>query len=249
MHPYLSLGRLHLPVFGIFAAAGLMAAMLLSQRTARLAKIDAAALWDLGMVTVFSAFVLSRLLLVAENFRTFISYPVLVLALPSLTSVGIALTVVVSLGYLQHRALPPLAVLDAAAPCIAMAWAFLNLGLIAEGTRDGMPTTVPWAIGSGMGRVHPVELYTVFAALALCGVLLWMLPHRIHVGEIGARGLVLGGLLAVALDSFRLPAELYEDIWLDRVQWVGLAMIVAGFGVTVWRWLPAEHRRAGVDAV
>ena len=241
MHAFLTLGtywtgRLHLPAFGLFAAAGLVVSMLLSQRTARLAGIDPDALWDTGMITVLAAFVLSRGLLVMANWRTFLEYPILVLALPSLTLAGMAATAIVTGFYVVHKHLPVPALLDAASPCVALLWVFLSFGSLAEGTRDGMPTQMPWGVTNTFGRVHPVEIYTAFAALILCGVLLWMLSHRIRVGEIGARALLVGGLLLIVPRLLRAsPAELgIRCSGSIRVQWLGILLIASSAG-------PAHH--------
>jgi phosphatidylglycerol:prolipoprotein diacylglycerol transferase len=236
VHPFLSFGRLQLPVFGLFAAAGLMAAMALGLRTARIARIDRDAFWDLGMVAVFSAFLLSRALLVVENLRIFFSYPLLVLELPSLTTGGLVLTAVATWAYMRRRGLPLLGVLDAAAPCAALLGAALELGRVADGTREGMPTKAGWAIGSAFGRVHPVELYSAVAWLGLCATLLWVLGRSRRAGETAAWGLVLGGLLVFALDFFHLPAELFGNAWLDRIQWE--ALVLMGGGCLLLVFLP-----------
>jgi phosphatidylglycerol---prolipoprotein diacylglyceryl transferase len=231
---FLSFGRFHIPVYGLFAAVGLMCALLLGQRTARAARIDRDAFWDAGMVTVFSAFVLSRVLLVVENVRTFLMYPVLVLELPSLTLGGVALTAIVALLYLRRRRLPLLTTLDAAAPCAALVWAFLGLGRFAEGTRDGMPSTVPWAVSSSFGRVHPSEIYSAVGWLVLCAVLLWILEHARAQGETTAWGLVLGGLLLFVLEFFRLPLMLYGSSLLDAEEWHALGVMGAGSLLLAW---------------
>jgi phosphatidylglycerol:prolipoprotein diacylglycerol transferase len=237
---FLSLGRLHLPVFGLFAAAGLIAAMLLGQHTARLARVNAGALWDAGMVAVFSAFVLSRALLAAENFSLFLGFPVLLLQAPSLTVGGMVLTAMVCLYYLRRRRLPLLGTLDAAAPCAALLAAFLEMGRMAEGTHEGMPTKVRWAIESPFGRVHPVEVYSAMAWLVLCALLLWLLRRARREGETAAWGLLLGGLAIFALDFFRLPSELFGNPIFDRVQWRAIALMLAG-GATLAAVLIGEQ--------
>jgi phosphatidylglycerol---prolipoprotein diacylglyceryl transferase len=233
---FLSLGRFHIPVFGLFAAVGLMSAMWLCLRTARLASVDPDGMWDLGMVTVFSAFVVSRGLLVISSLRTFLTYPMLVLELPSLTKLGVYLTVIVALIYVRRKKLPLLNVLDAAVPCAALLQVFLSMGRVAEGTREGMPTTIPWSIPSSFGRVHPVELYSAIGWLVLCGVLVWILMRVKRVGETAAWGLMLGGLLNFFLDFFRLPAMLYGTTVLDGEEWRGLEMLIAGGLLLAWRY-------------
>ena len=243
VHSFLSVGRLHLPVFGLFAAAGLMAAMVLSQRTARWARVDAGALWDAGMGAVFSAFLLSRALLVAENFRTSLTHPLLVLELPSLTAAGVILTAIATAVYLRRRRLPLLRVLDAAAPCAALLSVFLEMGRMADGRREGMPTTARWAIASRFGQVHPVEIYSTIAWLALCAALLGLLRLARRAGGTGAWGLLLGGLLLFVTDFFRLPSELYGTSWFDRVQWFALILVTSGGLMLAFG--PAARGRAG----
>jgi len=234
VHPFFSLGRLEIPVYGLVAAAGLICAMALGLRTARMARVDRDALWDVGMVTVFSAFVLTRALLVVENLHTFLMYPVLVLELPSLTPAGGELTAVVALAYMRRRRMPLLSTLDALAPCGALLGAFLSLGLVADGTREGMPTALLWAVPSSFGRVHPVEAYLAMGWLVLCGVLLRILRGTTAPGVTAAWGLVLGGLLLFVMDFFHLPQLLYGTKRLDSIQWHALELMGAGSLLLAW---------------
>ncbi len=170
------------------------------------------------------------------NLHSFLMYPALLLAVPSLTTTGMLLTAAFMVLYLRRKRLPLLAVLDASAPCAALIWAFANLGRILEGTKDGMPTTLPWAIGDRMlGAVHPVELYTVLVASALCAALFGLLRRRGYTGTTTAIGLLTAGVAVFFLDFFRLPSDLLPDsqtAWLDPAQFLALGMIAAG-GVLV----------------
>jgi len=119
MHPILfHLGHFTVPTFGVLAAVGLVCALLLSFHTATLAGLNPEALWDAGFFTVLSALILSRLLLVIANFKSFLSYPLLILALPSLTATGLLLTLIAAFIYLKMRRLSLLRALDAWAPAL-----------------------------------------------------------------------------------------------------------------------------------
>ncbi len=232
MHPILlHLGHITIPVFGVLAAAGLILALLLSLRTAALVHLNPDRLWDAGLFALLSAFVLSRLLLIVTNLHAFLTYPFLLLALPSLTPLGILLTFIVTILYLRLRGLPLLSTLDAWAPCATLVWAFLSLGHLAEGSDPGMITTVPWAIPSstGLSRLHPIALYAATLALPLTLILLRHLRHSTYPGDTAALAFASVGVIQFLLSFFRQPALFgtpFAEI-LDPIQWAALTMILA----------------------
>jgi len=232
MHPtLLHLGLITVPTFGLLAAAGLISGLLLSLRTAPLAGLDRDRLWNAGLFTILSAFVLSRLLLVLTNLHTFFTYPFLLLAVPSLTPVGALMTILATAIYLRLRGILVLSALDAWAPCATLVWAFLALGHFAEGSDFGMITSVPWAIPSstGLSRLHPIALYAAALALVLTMALLRHLRHRTRPGDTAALALASAGLIQFFLTFLRQPALYgtpFADI-LDPIQWAGLGMVIA----------------------
>jgi phosphatidylglycerol:prolipoprotein diacylglycerol transferase len=226
MHPYLlHSGHLLLPTFGVLAAVGLMAALTLSLRTAATVGLVPDKLWNAGLFTLLSAFALSRLLLIIANLHDFLTYPILLLMVPSLTAGGILLTILATAIYLRLRHLPLLDTLDAWAPCAALIWAFLALGHFAEGTDAGLPTTLPWgiAIPPSATRLHPVALYAAIAAALLTLLLLRQLPHRHHPGDTIALALATSGTAQFLLTFFRQPFP--DSTLLDPIQWIALGMI------------------------
>jgi phosphatidylglycerol---prolipoprotein diacylglyceryl transferase len=231
VHPYLlHSGHLLLPTYGILAAVGLMAALTLSLRTAATVGLNHEAVWNAGLFTILSAFVLSRLLLVFTNLHSFLSYPILLLMVPSLTATGILLTAIATVIYLRLRHLPLLATLDAWAPCATLVWAFLALGHFAEGSDAGLPTTLPWGVRIPPDpiRLHPVALYTTIAAALITLVLLRQLPHRQYPGNTVALALAAAGTTQFLITFLRQPS-LYNVLLgnlLDPIQWISLGMIL-----------------------
>ncbi len=229
MYPILlHLGHFTLLTFGVLAAFGLMAALTLSLRTARLTGIDPDALWSAGLFSILSAFVLSRLLLVLGNFKSFLSYPLLVLALPSLNDTAILLTLLATALYLRVKRLPLLSALDAWAPCATLTWAFLSLGHLAEGSDPGLPTSVPWKILSPTrgAYLHPVALYAALSAAVITYALLRYLQHQPAPGRTTALALAASGLAQFLITFFRHPSEALDPTpgslagILDPIQWV-----------------------------
>jgi phosphatidylglycerol:prolipoprotein diacylglycerol transferase len=229
------IGHTRISVFGFFAAAGLIAAIWLSQYTAKFAGVSPQKLWDAGVFLVASAFVLSRLLLIAQDFHAFLRYPLIMLSLPSLTYGGMALTAVATLLYIRFTHMPMLATLDAWAPCAAVLAAVLALAHFVEGTEAGMPTLLPWGVvtpgDSVMGRVHPVQIYGMIVALVLGAYLLFRLSRPHVAGEVAAAALAFGGLMAFLLEMFTQPAESQSNTLLEPSQYIALASILIGIGL------------------
>lgn len=228
----LRIGSLRVPVFGVLAAVGVLAALALSQYTARFASLDAAKLWDAGLVLVAASFLASRLILILAAPHMFAAYPVAVLTLPSLTISGMTLAALLTWGWLRWKRLRVRNVLDAWAPSACVLAAVLALAHFLEGTDAGMPTRLPWGVVTPgdhvLGRVHPVELYAMLAWLAIGFFALWALRHRSWSGEAAAWAMALGGVASFALDMLRQPAESQGAAWLDPSQYVALAAAALG---------------------
>jgi phosphatidylglycerol:prolipoprotein diacylglycerol transferase len=236
MHPtLLHLGPFIVPTFGALAAIGLMCALWLSLYTATRSGLDSESLWDAGLFTILSALILSRLLLVIANFKSFFSAPLTILALPSLTATGIFLTLIAAVIYLRMRGLSLLRTLDAWAPCATLVWAFLALGHLAEGSDPGLPTTLPWSILSPTGgaRLHPVALYAAIAAAVITIALLAVLSRHPLPGRTVTLALAASGIAQFLITFLRHPSEALDPQpasltnILDPIQWVSLGMVFA----------------------
>ncbi|QMV18686.1 hypothetical protein GOB94_08345 [Granulicella sp. 5B5] len=240
-------GHIRVSVFGFIAAAGLIAAIWLSQYAARWAGVAAQKLWDAGVFAVLAAFVSSRAVLVAGDPNAFLHYPLLVLSLPSLTYGGVGLTAVAVLVYLRVVKLPLRATLDAwTAPAMVLG-AVLALAHFVEGTDAGMPTSLPWGVHTPgdtiFGRVQPVQIYLLLAALLIGLDALRVLRQRHPMGLVAARGLLFGGLSFFVLDMLAQPTDTQGGAWLDPGQWVALGCIAAGCAMLMML-LPARARAA-----
>ena len=233
MHPtLLHVGHLTIPTFGLLAALGLMAALSLALRCAVPAGLAPEALWNATFFAALAAFLLSRLLLVVTNLRSFLAYPVLVLTLPSLTGIGLLLTAISTLLYLKVKHIPILAALDAWAAPATLLWAFLALGHLAEGSDPGLPSKALWAIRvpPDPDLQQPVALLAAAVAFVLTPVLLRHLRRAHAPGHTAALALLLTGIAQFALTFLRQPYPYAPDapaFPLDPIQFLALGMIAA----------------------
>lgn len=231
MHPYLiHSGHIFLPTFGVLAAVGLMLALGLSERTARLVNLDPGRLWDSGIFTIVAAFVLSRALLIVQNWHTFLNFPVLLLAVPSLTPLGILLAAVATLIYLRSKRVAIRSALDAWAPGAALLWCALALGHFFEGSDPGLAAQSWGGLRTGADATvahYPVALYAAALALLLCVLLYRRLQAHPAPGRTCGLALIAIGGAQYLLCFLREPS-LEPVFGLDALQWVSLAMIAGG---------------------
>ena len=222
MHPtLLHLGNFTLPTFGLLAAVGLMCGLLLSERTAGLAGLDPRKLWDASLFAVLAAFTVSRVLLIATNWRSFRAVPLLLLAVPSLTAPGILLTLVATVLWLWAKHIPFRRALDAWAPCATLVWGFLAVGHWAEGSDPGMI--------SHSGPQHPVALYAAAFAVLLTIAAYLRLKQSQRSGELAGAVLMAAGFGQFFLTFLRMPGiQLAGLNALDALEWVALTMILCG---------------------
>ena len=233
MHPILfHIGPFAFPAFGVLAGLGLMLALLLSERTARLAAVDPANLWDAGLFAIVAAYVFSRALLLIEHWSSFVRIPLLLLAVPSLTASGVMLTLIATLVWLRFKQIPFRSAFDAWAPCATLVWAFLALGHWAEGSDPGVATRSGWT--------HPVALYLAVFAIALTLAAFILLREGMRPGLLAASVFTAAGVGQFFLCFVRVPGTMLGG--LEALQWVSLGMIAAGAAL----WLTAADARLAI---
>jgi len=240
--PSLRLGSMRFSAFGVCASVGLLASFGLMRWTAPMASLDRERLMDAGFFGLLAGFVVTRLLLVVHEPVAFFHYPLLVLSLPSFTYAGMVLTAVALAVYLRWKRLPMLQVLDAWAPCAALLAAALSVGYFIEGTHNGMPTSLPWAVNEvGVGKVHPVQMYFAVAAVWLCVVLLVFLAKPHIAGRVVQSALVAGGVVVFLLEFFSQPDPGMAHALLEPAQWFAIAALTAAI---VWLiFVPVPHTK------
>lgn len=250
MHPVLfHIGAILIPSYGAITALGVLLALGLALRTARMAGVDAGKVWNLCILSLFAALAAARLLLVGANWSALRSHPTWLLGLamvhhPLLGGVGALAGAGCAACYARWSKLPFRATADALAPPLAAGLAFEQLGALAAGSGYGSEAGpgAPWAVtythplaamwsGAPLGvPLHPVQVYAAMAFLALA-ILLWVwLPIERRQGDVAGLWLMGAGVAIYITELWRDPEGrgLVLQGALDGPQIAGVVMVFAG---------------------
>ncbi|ADV81210.1 prolipoprotein diacylglyceryl transferase [Terriglobus saanensis] len=250
MHPHLfHLGPVTLQTYGAVAALGLVLAMVLAARNARVTGLEEDAVWSACLVAIVGTLVVSRIVLVSENLRAFRLYPLLILTLPTVTRFGLAVSVLSGVAYAMYRRLPLRILGDAVAPAAMLLASFLHFGDLMAGNDVGSATTgvfgrlVPsMHSANGIGS-HPVALYSAVAHLLIAALGVWYLPRRRHAGEVLGGTVMLAAAARFLIDCLRpAPIEVgtvFAGLRFD--QYLLLCIVVSGGALLLQS---KEHQRA-----
>ena len=248
MHPVLfHLGSILIPAYGASAAAGVLLALFLAARTARIAGLNAGKVWNLCVVALFAALVCSRLLLVALNWSELRLHPTWMLGLamihhPLLAAVGALAAIATAVLFGRWQRLPLWTTADALAAPVALGLAFEQLGALLAGSGYGIETAARWAVtynhplaalwsGAPLGvALHPVQAYAALGFLTLSIFLLFWLPYLRQSGD-GAGLFLLGAGVVVFVTEFWRDQEGRGALLggaLDGPQAAAVALVVVG---------------------
>lgn len=202
------------------AAVGILLALVLAQRTARIAGVAPAHVWNLCVIALFAALIGSRLLLLLVNWREVVRHPLWMLGLatihhPLLIAAGVVLGGLAAYAYARSQHLPVLNTADALAAPVALGLACEQFGALLAGSGFGTETHVPWAVtytsvlaarwsGVPLGvPLHPVQAYAAIAFLTLSILLLVMLPVPRQRGDIAGIALMGAGVAVYITEIWR----------------------------------------------
>ena len=263
MYPvFFHIGSILVPAYGATAAVGLLLAMFLAQRTARMAGLNAGQVWNLCVVGLFAALAAERLLLVALNWTLLRQHPAWMLALsmihhPLLSVYGIVAGVVAAVLYALWQGLSLGATADVLAAPVALGLAFEQLGTLLAGSGYGIETgkgiATHWAVvysnplaarwsGAPLGvPLHPVQAYAALAFLTLSLFLLFWLPYRRQTGDMTGLLLVGAGLAVFFTEFWRDPVGrgTMPGGVLDAPQAAAIFLVLAGGLLLLERKAPA----------
>lgn len=248
MHPLLfHLGPFLVPTYGVSVAAGVLLALLCALWSARRLGLNGNAVWNLGVLVVFTSLITSRLLLFLANFQSLRHSRLWFLGLAMIPSgtmalLGIAVGALAGLAYARKSRLPLLPLLDCLAPSLAFGYALESLGCFAAGCAYGTPSEASWAViyrsrlaaawsGTPLGvSLHPVQIYEALAEIFIALFLLWWTPRKKQEGELAGLWLFGAGLFHFLCELFRGDpgrAQLLGGT-MTVTQLLAVAMVLAG---------------------
>jgi phosphatidylglycerol---prolipoprotein diacylglyceryl transferase len=259
MIPFLHLGPLSIPTFGLMVAIGLLVAAYVLQadfdrRRAQFLKSgylegrDVKSHHDEGFLIIgvagLAGLAGARLYHVLESPRELIADPSLLISRFGFAWFGGFLGGFVALVILAGRfRIPVLEFLDTCSPAAAVGYAIGRIGCLLSGDGDyGIPTTVPWGMSFPNGvvptmeRVHPTPLYEFFVWLAIAAFL-WRwgqksLSRARPKGEIFCGYMLLTGAARFLVEFIRINPRSF--LGLTNAQTASLLSIVVG-AILLWR--------------
>jgi len=242
MIPYLHIGPVPLPTFGLMVATGLLAAAYVLQADFRRRGIRADAFLIIGIAGL-AGIAGARLYHALESPAEFFAHPKSFI----LTRFGFAwfggfLGGFAALLYLARREnIPVRTFLDACSPAACVGYAIGRIGCFLSGDGDyGIPTNLPWGMSFPHGvvptteRVHPTPLYE-FLGWMLIAYLLWRMAARFlrehkPSGRVFCGYLILTGVARFLVEIIRLNPRSF--LGMSNAQTASVVSVVSG--VILW---------------
>jgi phosphatidylglycerol---prolipoprotein diacylglyceryl transferase len=245
MIPYLHLGPLALPTFGLMVATGLFVASYILQADFRRRKIRADAFLVIGIAGL-AGIAGARLYHVLESPAEFFSdpWPQLISRFGFAWFGGFLGGFTALLILARREKIPTLTFLDACSPAAAVGYAIGRIGCLLSGDGDyGIRTSLPWGMSFPNGvvptteRVHPTPLYEFFIWLVIAGVL-WrigahVLQQNKSAGLVFSAYLILTGISRFLIEIIRLNPRSFFGM--SNAQAASVVSVV--LGVILWFFL------------
>ncbi len=272
MIPFLHLGPLAIPTFGLMVATAMLVSAYILQadfnrhrpqflKSGYLKGESGSTHHDEGFLIIgvagLAGLIGARLYHVLESPRELFADPSLLISRFGFAWFGGFLGGFVALVILARRfRIPVLAFLDVCSPAAAVGYAIGRIGCLLSGDGDyGIPTTLPWGMSFPNGvvpttaRVHPTPIYEFIIWLAIAAFLWHMGTKSLRrpkaPGEIFCNYLILTGVARFLVEFIRVNPRSFFGM--SNAQAASLASILAG-AVLLWRLksqfhgLKKEHR-------
>ena len=252
MIPFLHLGPLTIPTFGLMVATGLLVAAYVLQadfdrrrdsflKRGYLQETKEPSHHDEGFLVIGIAgicgLVGARLYHLLESPRDLMADPSLLISRFGFAWFGGFIGGFVALFFLaRHYRVPVLEFMDLCSPAAAVGYAIGRIGCLLSGDGDyGVPTKLPWGMTFPNGvvptteKVHPTPIYE-FLIWMLIAVILWQVGKKTLNGEAAGKifsyYLILTGMARFLIEFIRINPRSFFGM--SNAQTASLASIVLG---------------------
>jgi len=259
MIPFLHLGPLTIPTFGLMVATGMLAAAYVLQadfdrrreqfvKSGYLEGDGKPGHHDEGFLIIgiagIAGLVGARLYHVLESPRELLANPSLLISRFGFAWFGGFLGGFVALLFLARRfGIPTLEFMELCSPAAAVGYAIGRIGCLLSGDGDyGVPTALPWGMSFPNGvvptteRVHPTPLYEFFIWLVIAAIL-WQTGKKAAIGarpkgEVFCAYLILTGVARFLIEFIRINPRSFFGM--SNAQTASLVSMVVG-SILLWR--------------
>ncbi len=255
MIPFLHLGPVTIPTFGLMVATGLLVAAYVLQadfdrrresflKRGYLQETKEPSHHDEGFLIIgiagISGLVGARLYHVLESPRDLIADPSLLISRFGFAWFGGFIGGFIALFFLaRHYRIPVLEFMDLCSPAAAVGYAIGRIGCLLSGDGDyGIPTKLPWGMSFPNGvvptteRVHPTPIYE-FLIWILIAVILWQAGQKALNGEAAGKlfsyYLILTGVARFLMEFIRINPRSFFGM--SNAQAASLVSIVLGIAL------------------
>lgn len=252
MIPFLHLGPLTIPTFGLMVATGLLVAAYVLQadfdrrresfmKRGYLQDTKESSHRDEGFLVIgiagISGLVGARLYHVLESPRDLMDDPSLLISRFGFAWFGGFIGGFIALFFLaRHYRIPMLGFMDLCSPAAAVGYAIGRIGCLLSGDGDyGVPTRLPWGMSFPNGvvptteKVHPTPIYE-FLIWMFIAVILWQVGKKTLNGEKPGRiffyYLIFTGVARFLIEFIRINPRSFFGM--SNAQTASLVSIVLG---------------------
>jgi phosphatidylglycerol---prolipoprotein diacylglyceryl transferase len=276
MIPYIHIGSLNLPTFGLMLWCAAVAAGVVLHYNFKRKGIQADALNIVALVTVagiLGAKLWHELEQPAQFFAAMSDLGSILHHHPATFPAafidwaqagfawfgGLVAGIIVLLWQGYRARIAPLSMLDLAAPSAALGYGIGRIGCHLSGDGDyGIPTNLPWAVSYPRGlvpttaRVHPTPIYEFIFGVFLAWYLWWRGKNEDRVGRITGEYLFLSGLGRFLVEFIRINPKVF--LGMTNAQLASVGSMAAGLILIAWsarksaRKSSASHTRRSHSA-
>jgi phosphatidylglycerol:prolipoprotein diacylglycerol transferase len=260
------IGSFSVPTYGLLVSIGVLVGLWLSVRYSQKQGIDPDTAWNLGIVVILAGIVGGKVLLIVNDWSTYMAHPSEIFSWNTLQAAGVfsgglIAALIAAAWYIRKHHMPAMRTCDAFAPGLALGHAIGRLGCFAAGCCYGKPTTHFWGVtfhnplaytwaGTPLGTaLEPTQLFESAVELANFFILAWMLKHKKFEGQVFGAYLMLYGVARYFLEFIRDDpgrGEVFGGI-MSGTQLISILLVIGG-GI-IWylrptlRAVPAQATR------